>query len=304
LPSGWSVGGYQWAVSGDTDSEFDPTPPEVVLGVTISPGYGYPVAVPAATWQTATPTWYWSDNDGKWGSYTTETISVKVTLLGPNGATQTINLSQPVNVWAPTVTMLSSNTFQSIATLFGFTLSGISSVPAGGADGIDFTLHGETPALFLPGTESSLNDNWDLCGVITSVQLINADDFTGLLTTGTGGAVELDNVYPYGDSGNCTPAAWGLQDNLNFSDAPAFEAKVNAGIYVNNSFYNYILYTAPGGGSTPVPVYLVDWDWIATATQGINLAITPNPPGQTSITYAGYNMNYPIWSDVFTNSSL
>jgi hypothetical protein len=300
LPAGWNVTNYNWTVGGGNKVSGFYLSPAVwsILGSTPADEQGYPVPVANTTWSSANPTWYWSDNEANWGDADPSVVSVTATLAGPNGNTYPLSLTQTVNVWAPTASLVatpqdsgSDDGYQAESTAltnFLGLLTGLSSVPVGGGVGIEFRVPAVTPALFLPSGS----------GTTSCVQLANISDQSG--GTGdqsTNGQYELDNQYPYGGSGTGAPPPG--NPGLDFTDSPSFGGNPLGSLVAADYFKTYILYTPPGNNSLAVPLFLVNWDWNATASQALNLSITVS--GGTSVDGGNYTMAFPTWTALFHN---
>lgn|GEM_PF-2107855 len=294
LPSGWSAS-YQWTVNGATFSSFY---------VSSNQSQGYPVLVPAPTWQSANPTWYWRNNGQNWGKAQAENISVVVTLTDPLGSTHGFTLSQPVQLWAPTAAMVNPVTETSVYTVNGIGWpTGLYSDPAGASSdekgfGISYDVWALDPDAPLFNPSSFGTTRYGTTSVVQVTNFYtNGGGFNGVATTN--GEFWLDGQYPYGDTGSSSPLDYS-GGALTFTDGPytTIASGATGPFEANCSFQDTILYTPPGNNSIPVPIWEVDWQWNAEISQAENGGIVETPPFDTSITASNYQYIFPTWYNI------
>jgi hypothetical protein len=293
IPTNWTATAYNWSVSSDTVSSFYVSPAQFPAP---AQQVGYPVPVSNSTWVSQAPNWYWSDNEGSWGSATAETVSVSALLTDNTGNSFPYVGTESVNVWAPTAnfTPVASagggyETDSTYTTNFLGLLDGISSYGPNHDYGMQFLVFTSTPDLFL--SEGP--------GATICAQLTNYYVGSNLYATTTQGQWMLDNVYPDGETGSA--GAPPKRTALDFVDSPIGGGLSAAVGYVdaNSYFQTYVLYAPPGTNSLPVPLYLVNWDWIASVSQVI--PYWPDVTGGTAITGNSYTTRFPIWNNIFLN---
>jgi len=291
----YPLANYQWSVPGDTFASFWTAPayPPSKPAKTS----GFVTYVSAATWSTANPHWYWSDNSGNWGSSLPLDVTCTAVASDPSGnVIGPVSADVRINLWAPTASIKnampgpSSYMEYSTGAVYGIASTPDSSTNGEGP-GIKFDITAMTPALFPPG---DLKDaqlvSWDIWG--TGV----FGGWTDFLNTN---GYALDSVYPDTDWG----VANGFSD-LGYSDSPSEPfpggfASTTSSINIENQFKHFTYFAPQGTDVQPVPIWEVDWNWLCSANDSAG-AWNPNPPGQTSIVSARYNSYFPTWTSLWT----
>ena len=291
-----TLSNFQWTVPGDVFWDIQNS----TNGADPELGFGGPEFLDPRTWQQAAPHWYWYSNNQNWGSDTPFTVSVTATATSPTGVQLgTVTAQKMIDLWAPQGTLRSSSPQNSSYESDGGGITsspGISSESHGQINGMEFTVAAPTPAGFFATPPTKLYD-W---GSLSDIQLVDREwEWTGSGLSNienTDGEYWLDNVCPFGSNGLAAPGAY-----LSFTDVPSIGFGIWTSINGFDQFKTYILYTPPSGDATAVPVFLVNWSWVAGATYD-GSKWQPAIPGRTAITNAQPSSELPAWNETYINN--
>jgi len=290
-----TLSNFQWSVSGNTFAGLYVAPayPPTIPAQTFS----FETFVPSVTWTSASPHWYWSDNDANWGGFEKQTVDATATAIAADGTNLgQVTAENSVNLWAPTASMEqdpttspSSYVVDVLHVAVGVTSTSDGTINGEGS-GVQFSVVATTPTLFPPGK-------------LSDAQLVSRTDWAtgGFLLPADTNGYALDTSYPDLETG-IADGTFG--NDLTFSDSPSMSFGAAASSFgVDQLFKHYTLFTPQGTDVTAVPLWEVHWTWLAQGNLSSGVWL-PDPPGRTAIVSSTYGQFLPTWQQLVVGGSV